>query len=150
MREARQATVPFFMKPAEDSKVFGGTVVRSVADLASSAHLQGDFSVVLSEAVEIVSEYRCFILHQEVVGCRHYKGDPLSFPDRSAILEMVSAWPAAPHAFSLDVGINAKGNTIFIEANDGHSIGDYGLAPMTYARFLEARWCELTGDKAIA
>ncbi|WP_262922941.1 hypothetical protein [Hymenobacter cellulosilyticus] len=32
-----------------------------------------------------------------------------------------------------------------IEINEGYSIGSYGLPPLRYAKFLSARWAELTG-----
>ena len=54
------------------------------------------------------------------------------------------------HDLERDVGVDGRGRTVSVEANDGRSTGDYGLAPLTYARFLEARWCELTGAAPIA
>ena len=30
------------------------------------------------------------------------------------------------------------------EVNDGHSLGSYGMGAVSYAKFLSARWSELT------
>jgi hypothetical protein len=31
-----------------------------------------------------------------------------------------------------------------VEVNDGHSLGSYGISSHNYAKFLSARWAELT------
>ena len=140
---------PVFIKPANERKTFTGQLVSKFADLISSATLPKDFLVWASEPVRFVSEYRCFILNGEVVGCKNYKGDVLVFPDSKAITDMVAAWKSAPKAYCLDVGVTDNGQTLLVEVNDAHSAGDYGLHPIIYARFLEARWCELTGASPI-
>jgi hypothetical protein len=53
---------------------------------------------------------------------------------------------AAPAAFALDIGCTATGKTV-VEVNDGHSLGAYGLMPLAYAKFLSARWAEMTGGE---
>jgi hypothetical protein len=55
--------------------------------------------------------------------------------------------PEAPAAFSLDIGLTAAGQTVVVEVNDGHSLGAYGLMPLAYAKFLSARWAEMTGSE---
>ena len=42
-------------------------------------------------------------------------------------------------------GVTGEGRTLLIEMNDGYSIGCYGLNDVLYAKFLYARWAELTG-----
>jgi hypothetical protein len=37
-----------------------------------------------------------------------------------------------------------------VEINDGHSLGTYGISPTNYAKFLSARWSELTKTKDYA
>jgi len=56
-----------------------------------------------------------------------------------------------PNAYCLDLGFvdkaeswDVSSGTILIEANEGYALGSYGLASLVYARFLEARWEELT------
>jgi hypothetical protein len=44
----------------------------------------------------------------------------------------------------MDIGIDSHGNCHLVEVNDGHSLGTYGIGPITYAKFLSARWSELT------
>lgn len=35
------------------------------------------------------------------------------------------------------------GKTLLIKANDGHSLGNYNLHSVEYAKLLEARWDEM-------
>ena len=169
---------PVFIKPSNEIKSFGGRLVRGVMDLVGTRDLPNDTPVWASEPVEFLSEFRCFVRDGNVIGCRHYKGDPLKFPDSKTILMAAKEWVSAPAAYCLDVGVvyepTAEENaydaeqkknpardleyvrwkpgtykTLLVEINDAYSAGDYGLESILYARFLEARWCELTGAKPI-
>ena len=143
-----------FVKPADDGiKAFPGHVVSAFRQLIRSAGLPDDMPVWVSSPVNFLSEYRCFVQHDKVLSCRPYRGDPLAFPDGEAIQQMVEAFaPKAPNAYCLDVGVieDHRGlHTTLVEVNDAYAAGDYGLDPILYARFLEARWCELTGASPV-
>lgn len=150
MLYARQeSNWPVFIKPLKHHKEFPGQLVTRFRDLFSSSTLPNDFEILASEPVHFVSEYRCFLSRRELVGVRPYKGNPLVFPDSGKILAMIKAWTSAPAACCIDVGVTSDGQTLLVEVNDGHSMGDYGLHSIVYARMLEARWCELTGATPI-
>ena len=38
---------------------------------------------------------------------------------------------------------NGKLQTVFLEMNDGYSLGSYGLVPIQYAKLVSARWSQL-------
>lgn len=59
----------------------------------------------------------------------------------------VAAWPGKPRGCALDFGVDDRGRTLLVEANDGFALGAYGLPPLLYARLLSARWSEMTGAK---
>lgn len=139
----------FFVKPYADQKGFTGFTVDNQRLLLRLKNLSEDAKVWVSEPVNFVSEYRFFVLRHEVVGVGHYKGDPCVFPDGSLVKEAAATWTESPTAYCIDFGVCENGKTLLVEANDGHSMGDYGLSPPLYARLLEARWCELTGTKPI-
>jgi hypothetical protein len=149
--------VPTFIKPADEIKSFAGVVVRGVPDLYRTAGLPNHTPVWASDVVEFKAEYRCFIQNKKILSVRQYKGDPLVFPSARAICRMVTAWKDSPSAYCLDVGViyenedwdGTDKRTVLVEVNDAHSAGDYGLDPILYARFLETRWCELTGATPI-
>ncbi len=143
---------PVFMKPADDIKSFTGRVVSRVRDVVATHGLADDTPVFASDLTRFRSEFRCFIQRGEVIGCRHYKGDPLVFPNPDTIVDMVQAWKESPKAYCLDVGViddAEDGITSLVEVNDAYSAGTYGLDPLFYARFIETRWCDLTGSLPI-
>ena len=55
------------------------------------------------------------------------------------------AYENAPNGYAFDVGVTKQGETILVEANDGFSLGSYGLFYIDYAKLLSARWAELNG-----
>lgn len=140
---------PIFVKPIKDHKIFAGRVFGRFRDLLTSSKLPNELEVWMSEPVCFLSEYRCFLLRGEVVGVQFYKGDCLIFPDPEVVKQIAAAWKTAPIACCFDVGITSTGKTRLVEVNDGHSMGDYGLKSLIYARMIEARWCQLTGSKPI-
>lgn len=149
LQELRHAQPPFFTKPIVDHKAFTGQVVSTDRDRLAFAHLDAHMPVYLSPRVRFLSEFRCFVVRGEILACQPYKGDPLAFPDAKVVQNMVHAWTEAPASWALDVGVLGDGRTALVEVNDGHSTGTYGLPPVIYARYLETRWCELTGQAPI-
>lgn len=149
---SEQIKLPVFIKPKHVHKAFPGRVVHSFRDLVDTSLCPKDMEIYVSTLLKFESEYRVFVSNKEVVGCRHYKNDPLVFPSGHAIRTMVSLWKSAPRAYCLDVGVHRTPYTEFtflVEINDAHSAGDYGLDPLIYARWVETRWCELTGFNPI-
>lgn len=119
---------PIFVKPSEESKLFVGVIVGSAYELDMFKAYQGlDLPVVGSEVLDIVSEYRCFVINGEVYDCRRYNGDYRTLPDYDLIDEMVAAYKSSPVAYSIDVGVTSDGKTVLIECNDGYSLGTYGF-----------------------
>ena len=97
----------------------------------------------VSEVIDFVSEYRIFLLGKEPIGCKHYWGDFKICPDWKIIDSAIADLINPPAGWCLDFGITNDGTTLLIEANDGYSIGNYGLDGMDYVRILKARWFEL-------
>ena len=147
MREARalvQAGEHVFIKPAPSRhKLFGGYLAREFRDLIPTAHIGDDETVDLAEPMDFVSEYRCFVADGMLLGVRHYKGDPLIFPDAGVVRNAIAAYSTAPRGYALDIGVVAEQGTFVVEVNDGYSSAAYGLPPIRYASVIEARWSEL-------
>lgn len=90
----------------------------------------------LSEIVDFVSEYRCFVRRGRVLGIQYYLGDPLTMPSESMINEL-KAWAmtyslsnSAPKSYQMDVGImvkNGKKQLALIEVHPVTSLGLYGF-----------------------
>jgi hypothetical protein len=132
-----------FFKPVKE-KLFTGFVWRSPdGDRMRVATFGDDVEVWVSERVDFVSEYRCFVNGGKIVGCRHYNGDWSVVPSRGVVEEAVEAYKSSPRAYSIDFGVTRGGTTLLVEVNDAYALGAYGLPSVLYANMIEARWGEL-------
>lgn len=95
--------------------------------------IDDDTNYSVSSLIDIISEYRVFVLNDEVVGCENYLGDRLRFPDVKTILDMVRDYTkdeSRPKAYTLDVAIiyeNEKEMTVPLEIHAFTSCGLYGF-----------------------
>ena len=135
---------PFFIKPLEEQKLFTGLVIKSEYDLSLIRfNVKPETKILMSECVNFISEYRCFVLNKEMVGCKNYKGDFKIFPDISIMENAIKDYNNQPIAYSIDFGVTDKGETLLIEMNDAFGLGSYGLDKLIYCKMLEARWDEI-------
>ena len=135
---------PVFIKPTIN-KQFKGRVVHSAKDLIGCGSIYGDSPVYCSEVLEFVAEFRAFVLYGEILDVRKYAGKWDVHCSRTVIESCIKDFTDAPNAYALDFGITSDGNTVLVEVNNTCSIGSYGLDPVLYAKFISARWAELTG-----
>jgi hypothetical protein len=108
-------TFPIFVKPYKDIKAFNGFVAYDKFDLqVFSNSYQGLVSI--QTVVDIVSEYRAYICNNEVLGIKHYNGDPLIFPNAQVLRECfkLGADNIDNHSYTLDFGVLLDGSTILI------------------------------------
>lgn len=136
---------PVFVKPRDDRKKFTGGVIRSLSDLRSMGDQFYDTPVWASEVVEFVREWRVFVRYGRILDIRPYKGDYHFHYDVAVIENAINDFTEAPVAYAIDFGATRDGRTLLIEANEGFSIGAYGLFYTDYAKLLSARWAQLTG-----
>lgn len=137
-----------FVKPSRDHKLFTGLVYEGTKEQRRMLGYVPDRTPVwVSSAMKFVSEYRTFILSNEILDCRRYKGDWSKAPDRSVVEAAVLAMSdTAPVAYCLDFGVTDTGETLLVEANDGFAMGPYGLDPPRYACMIAARWREMANS----
>lgn len=133
-----------FIKPKDYTKKFAGKVVKTYADFIGLIEEGSDTTLWCSEPVEFITEWRCFVRYGQILDIRPYKGAWDSRLDLSVVRSAVRDFTDAPAAYGLDFGIDRAGNMKLVEVNDGHSLGTYGIAPTNYAKFLSARWAEMT------
>lgn len=153
--EIKAKDLPLFIKPLEDVKLFTGFVLEKFTTLQNIgmyySDINSDTAVYTSEVIDIVSEYRCFVHKNELVGIKHYSGDFGYFPNIYTINEMIQKYKhEAPVSYTLDVGIIEKipnNETVLIEINDFWAIGGYGLDGKTYVRMLIDRFQEIKNNK---
>lgn len=134
---------PVFMKPVHN-KQFKGRVIRSPKDLIGCGSYYEDYPVYCSEVLEFIAEFRVFVLYGQIIDVRRYGGAWDVHCDREIVEACVRDFEDAPNAYAIDFGITSDHKTILIEVNQTCSIGSYGLDPILYAKFISARWAELT------
>jgi hypothetical protein len=138
---------PVFVKPQDAGKNFTGVLVRGTRDLVGCGDQKNDTPVWCAEPVVFRSEWRCFLRYGKILDVRPYKGDWRGHFDHRVIEEAVAAWTDKPRGCAMDFGLDDKGRTLLIEANEGLALGSYGLFSRDYAQLISARWTEITGTK---
>ena len=149
---------PFFMKPLKNTKAFAAGVVTNYKNLPimlSDYKGPKDIEVLVSEVVDMVSEYRVFVRTRTynddpITGVKHYLGDPFLVPDKQYVVDAINylkRYTDMPHSYTLDVAILSDGRTEVIELNDAWSSGSYGLNGKDYLSFYIDRWIQLMGPK---
>lgn len=136
---------PYFVKPADDIKLFTGDVVsrKEHIEYIRQDGATDETKVWVSELIDFQTEYRCFITNGIIKGIKHYKGDFKLFIDTDKVQEMVDAYKDCPSAYTLDVGLDSDGDTVLVEANDFWALGSYGLDGDIYALLTARRMREL-------
>lgn len=126
----------FFVKDVSELKSWNSLLYSG--DVRRFVKPERRYSV--SEKIDLVSEWRCFVRNDEIDDVRGYAGDPLSFPNPDAIRKMVSEYETEerPAAYVLDVGTTADGRTLPLEVHPFVSCGLYGYDPIRPAELLDA------------
>ena len=142
---------PVFVKPLKELKKFTGFVAKSDKDFDLYPEIDWSTTKLFCTQVleNIVSEWRCYVLNGKVFACVNYSGEPLEFPSRGHIQNMLFNYNPLV-AFSLDVAVcvtstgavNAR-KTSFIEINDAFALGYYGGDVELYTKMLDLRWKEI-------
>ena len=135
---------PVFVKPVREKR-FTGMVLRSAHDCPRLSYCESNEPVICSDVVEFLTEWRVFVRYGQILDVRPYYGNWKNHFAPSVIEQAVRDYQSAPAGYAMDFGITDKGQTLLVEVNDGFSIGCYGLAAISYAKLLSARWAELTG-----
>lgn len=141
-----------FVKPVKD-KAFTGIVVNAPRDLIGCGSCYENYEVICSEALDMKREWRGFMVYDELIDIRPYKGDYHYHYDSKIVDQVVEAFltiPNRPMGCSIDFAVIVKDEreqTIFLEMNDGYALGNYGLYYLHYAKLISARWSQLLDRK---
>ena len=142
----------YFVKPVRD-KAFTGKIISSIGDLVGCGNSTENYEVIVSEPLDILAEWRGFILYDELIDVRPYglllDQDRKSYRchyDSDVIDEMMKCfvrWEDRPAACSMDICCTKDGRTLLVEMNDAFALGCYGLSSVVYAKLISARWSQL-------
>lgn len=139
-----ETEVPMFVKPVKP-KEFNGVVLKSMLDLLPIINKKDDILVYASDPIDIVSEFRVYVLDGEILGVKHYYGEWNVTPDIHFINEVIQTYKPSPVAYGVDIGVKKTGESFVIEVNDGCNLGNYGLDSIHYGEMIIARWVEIVG-----
>jgi len=141
--------IPTFIK-SHELKLFPSGVINEESSRSDLMFpYPDDTKIILSNVVEIISEYRCFVTKGKLIGIQFYQGDFMTYPNIDNIISMINSYSNCPISYTLDVAVIWQNNhyeTVLIECNDGWSVGTYGLDGEKTIKFFQNRWLELTKD----
>ena len=140
---------PYFIKPEVDHKLFTGFVVSNEILKLRLRNISDDTKVLVSEVINMVSEYRCFINQGKLVGSKNYTGDFTKNIDYDMVENAIKDYKDQPISYSLDFAVTDDDKTTLIEINDGFALGSYGLNPITYTKMIINRWNEITDNQLV-
>lgn len=101
------------------------------AELVKMRNLPLNKPLIVSEPIDIKSEWRAFVFNKELLDIRNYSGDFTVFPDIQMVNRMIQSYEDSPKAYTLDVAINDEGKTVTIEVHQFFSCGLYGFCDYT-------------------
>ncbi len=145
-RLAGDAGRPVFVKPSARRKNFTGRVFTWSGDFLHIGTVSRRQMVWCSDVVSWKSEFRVYVIGDEIVGTDHYAGDPEVVLDMGTVNAAIVAYRKsgqAPAAYGIDFGVLGTGETALVEVNDGYALGAYALAAKPYTDLLIKRWQEL-------
>ena len=86
-----------------------------------------DTEYLVSERVNFVSEWRCFVYRGQLKGIKHYLDDEWIMPNKDFVNECISSIGNSLIAYTLDIGVTEDGKSAVIEAHNFLSCGLYGF-----------------------
>lgn len=141
---------PYFIKPATDVKLFTGDIIENKSLLRTFQTFYGvdeETLLYVSEVINIQSEYRCFVHNGILRGIQYYLGDFKKYPNYTVIEDIISKYKNQPIAYTIDIGVTDKNETIIVEINDMWAIGAYGFNKDLYTKMCVDRMREIINNK---
>jgi ATP-grasp domain, R2K clade family 2 len=86
---------PVFAKPSERLKRFTGHIFASPDDVIYLEGASRSTSIFCTDVVDWVSEYRCYVVRGEIVGIRHYAGNPAVGVDEAVVARAIRSLESA-------------------------------------------------------
>lgn len=104
---------------------------KDITDIVKIKDISQNKELIISELIEIESEWRCFIFRNNILGIKNYQGEFLNVSNIDVIKDMINTYNKPNKAYTLDVGV-VKGKTLLIEVHDFFSCGLYGFNDYRY------------------
>jgi hypothetical protein len=95
-----------------------------------------DNNYFVSEEIDLISEWRCFVYRGQLKGIKHYVGDEWHIPKKSFVQECISKINNTLTAYTLDIGITNDKKDVVIEVHNFVSCGLYGFEDLSIIPML--------------
>lgn len=140
VNEFKLTNEPMFVKPVQ-TKLFDGILISKEEHLS---YLRFDnCDVLVSNHIDIISEYRVYVHNKKAIYSCNYSGDFRISPNFEYVDKLIEAYEGQPIAYTIDVAVLKDGSMTVIEFNDFWAIGSYGLYCVDYAKMLLDRYGEI-------
>lgn len=100
---------------------------KGITDIVKLKEVPVNEPILISETIDILSEWRGFVFKGELLDIRNYSGDFRIFPDIQAVEKMIRTYNKPAEAYTVDVAVNNNGDTVLIEIHQFFSCGLYGF-----------------------
>lgn len=111
----------YFIKSATKIKGYTDRIVPKDTTVPDDIYM-------VSDIIDIDTEWRCFIKDGKLLDIRCYSGNPFIMPSIPVIENMIKSYKSCPPAYTLDVCIESNGQTSIIECHNFFSCGLYGFS----------------------
>jgi hypothetical protein len=138
----------YYVKPV-NTKLFDCVPISCPSDCSYFKDILETEEVWVSEKIDIISEYRCFVHNGLLKYACNYSGAFLSVPYWTIVYKAIDLYKDAPVSYTIDVAILKDGSSEIVEINDFWAIGSYGLYCINYAQMLLDRYCEIVSIEAL-
>lgn len=155
----------YFVKPTRD-KAFTGKIIKSIADLVGCGNHSENYEVLVSEALDIKAEWRCFICYDKILDVRPYglildrNRDSYFYHYEEKVLkqmmEAFCSWNDRPMACSMDICVTGDGRTLLVELNDAYALAEgcgeslYGLEKFKKLKDLTVNCYDLKNIRSLS
>lgn len=126
-----QSMQKFFIKNVSGLKVFNSALYDGGVPGWNTLP-EGEYLV--SEWINILSEFRIFVFHDQILAIQPYLGMPLMFPNPGKIRKMIGEYsndPKRPGAYTMDIAVSKDRDnlvhTVLLESHPFVSCGLYGF-----------------------
>jgi hypothetical protein len=118
-----------FIKDIDKLKQFSFTGDLGNLDKNDSIFISQNY--LISNVVDIMSEYRVFVSDMSIKAIQFYDGDCTVFPNISLLREMIGKYYLVqdrPKSYTMDIAVLKNGRTIILEVHPVVSVGTYGYS----------------------
>jgi hypothetical protein len=144
LQENEEFGKTYFVKPITN-KLFTGFTCLTENEFNSKTNCSNNIDVYVSNYINFGAEFRAYVYKGKVVDCYRYYGNDWTIQIPAEDIEKMAKLSKINSIFySIDVGIDTESEkTLLMEVNDGYALGNYGLAPLDYAKYTSERCLEI-------